>query len=73
VTNDSDVIDSILDICGGVILTGGVDISPLVYGEEPIKGLGKLSPQRDEFELLLFRSARALLSDLWRLSRYAAY
>jgi putative glutamine amidotransferase len=59
VTNDSDVIDYILDICGGVILTGGVDISPLVYGEEPIKGLGKLSPQRDEFELLLFRRALA--------------
>ncbi len=57
VTDDRDVIDSILDVCGGIILTGGVDISPLVYGEEPIRGLGKLSPQRDEFELLLFRRA----------------
>jgi putative glutamine amidotransferase len=57
VTDNREVIDSILDICGGIILTGGVDISPLAYGEEPIRGLGKQSPQRDAFEVLLFRRA----------------
>ncbi len=57
VTDGREVISSILDICGGVILTGGDDISPLLFGEEPVKGLGKQSPQRDAFELLLFRMA----------------
>ncbi len=57
VTNDRQVITSILDGCGGIIMTGGEDISPLIFGEEPVKGLGKLSPRRDTFDLLLFEMA----------------
>ena len=46
----------------GLVLSGGGDVSPLYYGEEPLPGLGEADPQRDEWELRLAR--RALERDL---------
>jgi len=39
----------------GIILSGGVDVNPIVFGEEPIPGMGEITPARDEFELALTR------------------
>ena len=44
----------------GVVLTGGADIEPLRFGEDPIPELGRVSVQRDESELMLFREALKL-------------
>ena len=44
----------------GLILSGGHDINPLLWGDEPKKYIGKLLPERDEFDLTLFREARKL-------------
>lgn len=41
----------------GIIFTGGEDISPLVYGEEPIKELGHTDINRDKWEISLYRAA----------------
>lgn len=49
-------LEDIDEICGrldGLLLTGGEDVNPLVYGEEPHQEVGKLSPERDEMELAL--------------------
>ncbi|MEN3003891.1 gamma-glutamyl-gamma-aminobutyrate hydrolase family protein [Dehalobacterium formicoaceticum] len=35
----------------GLILSGGVDVNPLLFGEEPILGMGEITPERDAFEL----------------------
>lgn len=35
------------------LFTGGIDLSPLRYGEEPIPELGEVHPQRDQMEALL--------------------
>lgn len=48
-------IDQICDRLDGLLLTGGEDVNPLCYGEEPHQELGKLSPERDEMELALAR------------------
>ncbi|MDF2660087.1 MAG: gamma-glutamyl-gamma-aminobutyrate hydrolase [Paenibacillus sp.] len=45
-------------LCGktdGLMLTGGADIDPSYYGEEPLKELGRITPERDRLEVLLIR------------------
>lgn len=41
----------------GLLLAGGQDVSPLLYGEEPIPALGTTSPLRDTFEIALIKEA----------------
>lgn len=43
----------------GLLLTGGGDIEPKHYGEEPSPLLSDVEPERDVFELALVREARA--------------
>lgn len=39
----------------GLVLTGGEDVNPLLYGQQPRRGLGLVDTARDEFELALTR------------------
>ncbi len=41
----------------GVLLTGGVDVDPCHFGEEPHPALGEVSATRDAFELALAKEA----------------
>lgn len=43
----------------GLLLTGGVDLDPATYGEEPLPALGRIDAERDAFELALTRAALA--------------
>jgi len=47
----------VLDRIDGVILTGGEDVAPSYYGEKPHPRLGKVSPWRDTYDMLLVRGA----------------
>lgn len=51
---DEDVqrVASVLD---GLVLTGGEDVDPVHFGEDPHPQLGKVTPERDSAELLLAR------------------
>jgi putative glutamine amidotransferase len=52
--------DAYLDIIDGLILSGGQDIMPLCYGQEPQTGFEltwQMEPTRDSFELELCRRA----------------
>jgi putative glutamine amidotransferase len=51
-----------LEGCAGLLLTGGVDIDPALYGEAPAPETQPPERARDEFELALLR--RALEDDL---------
>ncbi|WP_218957720.1 gamma-glutamyl-gamma-aminobutyrate hydrolase family protein [Facklamia lactis] len=42
-----------LEIVDGLVLTGGQDVSPIFYNEEPDLRLGSISPNRDEHEIEL--------------------
>lgn len=44
-----------LNFLQGVVFSGGNDVDPVHFGEEPIPGNGEVSPDRDVFELALAR------------------
>lgn len=50
-------MDRYLDLIDGLILSGGDDIEPALYGEEPILELGDVCPERDLFEMKFFDKA----------------
>lgn len=57
-TEDEEMIDSYFEIIDGLYLAGGDDVSPLTYGEAPVKNLGVTIKRRDDFEIALFQRAR---------------
>ncbi|HWL52071.1 MAG TPA: gamma-glutamyl-gamma-aminobutyrate hydrolase family protein [Chthoniobacteraceae bacterium] len=48
-------IASLCDRLDGLVLTGGEDVNPLLYGQEPDPALGTVDTGRDAFELALTR------------------
>lgn len=50
-------IDEICNRMDGLLLTGGEDVNPLLFGEEPKRELGKIVPERDEMEIALAKCA----------------
>ena len=49
--------DAYLDMVDGILFTGGADINPACYGEEPLWEVESLVPYKDDYELGLFRKA----------------
>ena len=47
-----------LELVDGMIFSGGHDIAPIRYGEEPHQKLQDICPERDEFDFLLYRLAK---------------
>ena len=47
----------LLDRLDGIVFSGGGDPNPLLFGEEPIKALHSITPERDMQELLLVKLA----------------
>ncbi len=58
ITEDKNLLQDITGRLSGLLLTGGDDIDPLLFGEEPHRNLRKIDPQRDFFELELTRIFR---------------
>ncbi len=50
-------VDALLDGLNGLVLSGGSDLSPSYYGEEPVPEMGITIPERDEFEMALVEGA----------------
>ncbi|MGB4437844.1 MAG: gamma-glutamyl-gamma-aminobutyrate hydrolase family protein [Sedimentibacter sp.] len=57
ITNNEEIIDVYLSMIDGIYFTGGSDINPLLFGEDPIKTLGSVDYDRDEFEIKLYKKA----------------
>jgi putative glutamine amidotransferase len=49
--------ESLLDGLDGLLLSGGSDLDPSYYGEEPVPELGVTIPERDAFEMVLLEHA----------------
>ena len=49
--------DEILDNCDGLLLSGGTDVDPEIFGEQPHTCLGRVDGPRDPFEITLAREA----------------
>lgn len=50
-TYDQEMIEAYAHLLHGLLLTGGPDIDPLLFDEEPIRDLGQITPRRDFLEL----------------------
>src|SRR5579875_1838948 len=57
--SDGVVLGALAERLDGLLLTGGDDVDPNLYGEEPQIGLGALEPARDRIELALINMMRA--------------
>jgi putative glutamine amidotransferase len=66
---DGDSLRAIAERLDGVLLSGGGDVDPARYGEEPIPELGVVEPERDETELALARIAIADEQPLFGICR----
>lgn len=47
--------EDVYNACDGFLFSGGVDVDPSYFGEEPQRGLGEIDPRRDAFEIALAR------------------
>ena len=56
-TTDETVLERFLDLCDGLVLSGGADIDPARYGQIDEGLCGGISPLRDEVEITLCRRA----------------
>jgi putative glutamine amidotransferase len=52
-------IQEILKVVSGIILTGGPDIHPRFYGEQPLDGLGEIDEALDLMEVAVAKAAVA--------------
>ena len=53
VTKDREIIKAQLELIDGLILSGGADINPFLYGQDFKEGIGIISPERDECEMII--------------------
>ncbi len=82
---DAQALSAMLDRLDGVLLSGGGDIDPVLFGEEEHSATCEIEPERDSLELTLARwfvernipchvqliSHRRLRFRHWRLERVA--
>ena len=54
---NEEVIKAQMEMIDGLLLSGGQDVAPKNYGEEPTPKLGDIFPERDDFEYALLKSA----------------
>lgn len=55
IVEDKSNLKDYVEMLDGIIFTGGEDVTPLYYNENPIKQIDYLSPERDEQEIELFK------------------
>jgi len=57
VAQNRQTLETVLERIDGVILTGGVDINPKRYGEQPLVGMGEIDEDLDILELTVAQTA----------------
>ena len=57
-STDEEVIISQAQLIDGLILSGGHDIDPYNYGQEPSQKIGETFPERDTYEMILLEESK---------------
>lgn len=57
-TDEEDIVEAQIEAVDGLVISGGWDVDPLLWGEEPHEKLGSTLPVRDTFDRLLIAAAR---------------
>ncbi|HET7460559.1 MAG TPA: gamma-glutamyl-gamma-aminobutyrate hydrolase family protein [Longimicrobium sp.] len=55
--HDPDSVRHMVEVAHGLVLTGGEDVDPKLYGQEPHPELGSVSPLRDQVEIAALQTA----------------
>lgn len=63
--NDVEVIMEQIDNVDALILSGGHDVTPSYYKQEPYRGLGGVLPERDDFDFKLVEFAEEKIFLSW--------
>ena len=50
--------DALLACCDGILFSGGVDVDPVLYGEEVLEACESIDTERDQAEIAYFEEAR---------------
>lgn len=58
-----------MSLIDGLLLSGGYDVSPLFYDEEPQRGLEAVRPERDRYEMQLIEIAKQSLKPILGICR----
>lgn len=58
ISEDKKFLSELVEMVDGIIFSGGHDIDPSLYNEEPIKELGMVVKIRDKMESILFEEAK---------------
>ncbi len=56
-SEDEAEITQLVDMCDGILFTGGHDVSPELYNEDPLKGIVSCCKKRDIMETIVLRAA----------------
>ncbi|HEU4962595.1 MAG TPA: gamma-glutamyl-gamma-aminobutyrate hydrolase family protein [Bacilli bacterium] len=51
---DEEAVRALAARLDGLLLAGGVDMDPTLFGEQPVQGNGEVCPERDWLETILF-------------------
>jgi len=62
-------VETALDGVGGLLLTGGEDVAPALYGEEKHEATVEVAPERDAFEIALVKEARRIGLPIFAICR----
>jgi len=57
VVDDMACLNQMVHMVDGLLFSGGADVDPFYFGEEPLSRMGEITPQRDVFELELAHQA----------------
>ena len=66
---EGDMLEDCLARLDGLLMAGGNDVSPALFGEPPVEALGEVNPLRDGFEMRLVRLAAARLMPVLGICR----
>ena len=56
-SEDEDEVSTLMEMCDGILFTGGHDISPDIYHEKLLEGLGSFCEKRDIMESIVLKQA----------------
>lgn len=69
ITEDEEIIKKMAENADGIIMTGGVDVHPFRFDEEPIEKIGTISAERDEFDFKLMKYAVEMNKPIFGICR----
>ena len=55
ICEDENIIKKMIENVDGIIMTGGVDIHPFKFNEEPNPKIGEISKEKDDFDFLIMK------------------